>query len=48
MNWWWSFLITGDILTFIYLVTPLFNGGQRSIHDLLDGTCVNSDMTKQR
>ena len=43
MNWWWSFLITGDVLTFIYLLTPLFNGGQRSIHDLLGGTYVTRD-----
>ena len=46
MNWWWSFLITGDILTLIYLLTPLFTDGQRSIHDLLAGTCVTSETMK--
>jgi uncharacterized RDD family membrane protein YckC len=46
MSWWWSFLIIADILTFLYLLTPLFTGGKRSIHDLLDGTCVTRDTTR--
>ena len=46
MEWWWSFLIIGDILSFVYLLTPLFNGGQHSIHDLLAGTRIMSDTTK--
>lgn len=45
MNWWWSFLGVADVLTLLYLLTPLFTGGQRSIHDLLDGTCVTRDET---
>jgi uncharacterized RDD family membrane protein YckC len=46
MNWWWSFLVTADVLTFLYLLTPLFTGGQRSIHDLLNATCVTRATTK--
>ena len=46
LYWWWSFLVTGDVLTLIYLLTPLFTGGQRSIHDLLAGTCVIDGATK--
>ena len=46
MQWWWSFLITGDILTLIYLLAPFFTGGQRSIHDLLAGTRVIGNTTK--
>jgi uncharacterized RDD family membrane protein YckC len=41
MNWWGSFLIIANLLTLLYLLTPLFTGGQRSIHDLLGNTCVN-------
>lgn len=43
--WWWSFLIIADVLTCIYLLTPLFTGGQRGIHDLLAGTRVTSTLS---
>ncbi len=41
MEWWWSFLITADVLTLLYLITPLFTGGRRSLYDLIYGTRVS-------
>jgi hypothetical protein len=39
------FLYIADALTFLYLLTSLFTDGQRSIHDLLDGTHITRDET---
>lgn len=40
MGWWWGLLITADVLSLLYLLTPLGTGGARSIHDLVIGTAV--------
>lgn len=47
MNWWWIFSAIANILTLIYLLTPLFTSGQRSIHDLLNGTRITWDSNRR-
>lgn len=47
MNWWWIFSAIANILTLTYLLTPLFTGGQRSIHDLLSGTRISYNNSRR-